>query len=527
MRTTFTLLQPTRPTYTLLLVVLFALSPVSAAFAQKRGTTPRQPATPKTTMPTSNKPATVLEPTASPLVSFRLLFMTGAASDPAGKEGVASLTAALLAEGGSRSRAYDEIVEAMYPMATSFGWQVDKEMTVFSGTTHVDNLEKYYALIRDMLLDPGFREDDFARLKGDAVNFLKVSLRQGNDEELGKEYLYNIIYAGHPYGHHNMGTVGSLERLTLDDVRDFYKRNYTQGNLVIGLAGGYPSDFPARVEADFAKLPAGASAPKSFAQPTPAPGMRVEIIQRETRATAISMGFPIPVNRAHKDWPALALVASYLGQHRSSVSHLYQRLREARGLNYGDYSYVEYFPRGMFQFTPDPNLGRSTQIFQIWIRPVEPQNSLFALRGALYEYDKLVREGMKQADFEAIRDFLTKYSNVLTATQDTRLGYALDSRYYQIPNFNTYMRDSLSKLTLADVNRAVKQYLASDRMRVVIITKDAEALRDAIVKGVPSPIKYNSPKPEEIMAEDKVIEKYRVGVRPEQVVIVPVDRVFQ
>ncbi|MDT7778639.1 MAG: hypothetical protein QOC99_1151, partial [Acidobacteriota bacterium] len=82
MRTTFTLLQPTRPTYTLLLVVLFALSPVSAAFAQKRGTTPRQPATPKTTMPTSNKPATVLEPTASPLVSFRLLFMTGAASDP-------------------------------------------------------------------------------------------------------------------------------------------------------------------------------------------------------------------------------------------------------------------------------------------------------------------------------------------------------------------------------------------------------------------------------------------------------------
>ena len=519
-----------RRTFTLLLVALFVSLPLTSAHAQRRGraaTAPRTNMAPTNTNAAAAKPASVLEPTQSPLVSFRLLFMTGAASDPQGKEGVASLTAAMLAQGGSRSLPYDEIVEAMYPMATGFGWQADKEMTVFSGTTHIDNLEKYYALIRDMLLDPGFREDDFARLRTDAVNFLKVSLRQGNDEELGKEYLYNIIYAGHPYEHHNMGTVSSLERLTLDDVRNFYKANYTQGNLVIGLAGGYPADFPARVEADFAKLPAGGGATKKYAQPTVKPGMRVEIIQRETRATAISMGFPITVNRAHKDWPALALVASYLGQHRSSVSHLYQRLREARGLNYGDYAYVEYFPRGMFQFTPDPNLGRSTQIFQIWIRPVEPQNSMFALRAALYEYDKLVREGMKQADFDAIRDFLVKYANVLTSTQGARLGYKLDSRYYGTPEYTAFMRERLSKLTLADVNRAIKQHLASDRMRVVMITKDAQGLRDAIVKGAPSPITYNSPKPADIMAEDKIIERYKINVRPDQVVVVPVDKVFQ
>jgi zinc protease len=482
----------------------------------------------QTKMAKTSKIATVLEPSSSPLVSFRLLFMTGSASDPAGKEGVASLTAAMLAEGGSRALSYDEIVEAMYPMATSFSWQVDKEMTVFSGTTHADNLEKYYGLVRGMLLDPGFREDDFARLKTNAVNYLKVSLSQGNDEELGKERLYNIIYAGHPYGHHNMGTVSSLEKLTLEDVRAFYRANYTQGNLVVGLAGGYPQDFVSRMESDFAaKLPAGELAAKRYAQPKVAPGMHIDIIKRETRATAISMGFPVPVTRADKDWPALALVASYLGQHRSSVSHLYQRLREARGLNYGDYAYVEYFPRGMFQFTPDPNLGRSSQIFQIWIRPVEPQNALFTLRAALYEYDKLAREGMKQSDFEAIRDFLTKYANVMTATQDARLGYALDSRYYGTPEYTSFMKERLGKLTLADVNSAIKRYLATDRMRVVIITKDAEALRDAIVKGTPSPIKYNSPKPDDIMAEDKIIEKYKVEVAPAQVTVVPVEQVFR
>jgi zinc protease len=503
----------TRTTLSLLVALLLAAAPLAAS-AQNR-------------MNQANAIARVLQPGASPLVTFRILFMTGAAADPPGKEGVASLTAAMLAEGGSRALTYNQIVEAMYPMATSFAWQVDKEMTVFQGSTHADNLEKYYGLIREMLLDPGFREDDFTRLRADALNFLKVSLREGNDEELGKEYLYNLIYAGHPYEHHNMGRVSTLEKLTLQDVRDFYRQHYTRANLVLGLAGGYPENFPARVEADFARLPAGSPGPAKLGQPKTTPGMKIDIVERETRATAISLGFPIAVNRSHPDWPALALVASYLGQHRNSASHLYQRLREARGLNYGDYAYVEYFPRGMYQFTPDPNLARASQIFQIWIRPVEPQNAHFTLRAALYEYDKLVREGMRQADFDAMRNFLTKYANVLTATQDARLGYALDSRYYGIGDYNTFMREQLSKLTLADVNRAIRQHLKSDRMRVVVITKEGAALRDAILKGAPSPITYNSPKPADILAEDKVIQAYRIDVRPADVKVVPVTQVFQ
>jgi len=475
----------------------------------------------------STKIAGVLMPNRSPLVTFRLQLMSGAAADPKGKEGVAALTAAMLAQGGSRTMTYEQIVEAMYPIATSFDWQIDKEMTVFTGTTHVDNLDKYYGLISQMLLDPGFRPDDFSRLKTDAVNYLKVSLRESNDEELGKEFLYNIIYDGHPYEHNNMGTVSSLEKLTLDDVRAFYKANYTQANAVLALAGGYPKDLPERVEADLTKLPAGQSAKTKFDSPKLATGTRISIIKRETRATALSMGFPINVTRADKDWPALAVVASYFGQHRSSNSYLYQRLREARGLNYGDYAYIEYFPRGMFQFTPDPNLGRSSQIFQIWIRPVTPENGHFVLRAALYEYDKLVRDGMTKETFEATREFLTKYNNILTQTQDAQLGYALDSRYYNIPDYVSYMREQLAKLTLEDVNNAIRKHLKSDAMRIVIITKDAEGLRDAILSNRPSPIAYNSAKPKEITDEDKVIEAFKINVKPEDVVIVPVEKVFE
>ena len=473
------------------------------------------------------KMASVLLPGTSPLVTFRILFTTGSAFDPPGKEGLASLTASMLAEGGTRSMSYDQIVQALYPMASSVNSEVDKEMTVFGGTTHIENLDRYYALFKDMLLDPGFRPEDLNRLRDDAINFLKVSLREGNDEELGKEHLYNVIYAGHPYGHHNAGKVSSLEKLTLDDVRGFYRSHYTAANLVIGLAGGYPKGFEEKVDADFAKLPEAPADKKRFENPKLAGGTHIDIITRDTRSTAISLGFPIEVNRSSKDWPALALVASYFGQHRSSNSYLYQRLREARGLNYGDYAYIEYFPRGMFAMTPDPNLARQLQIFQIWIRPVEAENGMFALRAALYEYDKLVRDGISQEEFDTTREFLTKFANVLTQTQSARLGYALDSRYYGVPDFNSYVKAELAKLTLADVNAAIQRHLKSDRMRIVLVTKNGEALRDAIVKNTPSPITYNSAKPKEIMDEDKTIQTYKVGVKPEDVVIIPVAQVFQ
>lgn len=470
--------------------------------------------------------ATVFRPSKSPLVSFRIQFLSGALDNPKGKEGVASLTAAMLSQGGTKRHTYEQIVEAFYPMATTFDAQTDKEMTTFIGSTHVDNLNKYYALVREMIFEPGFRDEDFKRLRDDAINYLKVTLRNNNDEELGKERLYNLIYAGHPYEANNVGTIRSLEKMTIDDVREFYAKNYTQANVVLGLSGNFSTKFSKTLYADFQKLPAGKRAARILPVPKITPGTRIDIVQRETQSTAISLGFPIAANRKSPDHAALALIASYFGQHRSSSSYLYIKLREQRGLNYGDYAYVEYFPRGMYQFEPDPNLARRQQIFQIWIRPVEPKNGHFTLRAALYEYDKLVKDGLSQEAFESTRNFLTKYVNILTQTQSSDLGYVMDSKYYGIPDYNVLMKSALARLTLADVNRVIRKYLAPGSMTVAIVTKDAEGLRKDILSNKASPIKYNAPPSQLILDEDKIIETYKITVKPADVTITPVDKVF-
>ena len=472
-------------------------------------------------------PKAVALPSQSPLVAFRFVFLTGSASDPADKPGVAALTAAMLAQAGTREMTYKQIVDAMFPMAASVSDQVDKEMITFSGATHVDNLQAFYKIFRAMLLDPGWRPDDFSRLRDNAINYLRVSLRGNNDEELGKEVLYNEIYAGHPYGHENVGAVSALQKMTLADLQAFYRAQFTRANLIIGLAGGYPESFLKQVKADFSKLPAGPPPALSLPAPKPVHGIQMTLVEKNTRSVAYSIGFPIDVTRGDPDFPALLVAQSYLGQHRLSGGRLYERLRQARGLNYGDYAYIEYFPRGMFQFEPDPNLARRQQIFQIWIRPVEPPTAHFALRLALYEFDKFVKEGLSQEAFERTRTFLAKYVNLLTKTKRAELGYAIDSQYYDIPNYNSYLKKSLASLTREDVNRAIRKHLSAAGLDIVVVAKNCEDLKKKFLDGAPSPMTYNSPKPPEVLEEDKIVERWKIDLQPDAVRILPVEKVFE
>jgi len=470
---------------------------------------------------------TVTLPGKSPLVNIRIVFTTGAMMDPTDKPGLAHLTAAMLAGGGTKDLTYKQVVDAMFPMAASLNSQTDQEMTAFSGTTHVDNLPAYYKLVRSMLLDPGWREDDFTRIKDDTINSLRVGLRGNNDEELGKEVLYATLYRGTPYGHYSLGTISAIEKMTLDDVKQFYKQHYTQSNLILGLAGGYPADFLDQIKKDFAALPVKDETPIPAIQPAAIDHTSAVIVEKNTRSVAYSLGFPIDVKRGDPDYPALLLMQSYLGPHRMSGGRLFQRIREIRGINYGDYAYIEYFPRGMFAMEPSPNLARRSQIFQIWIRPVEPPAAAFTLRLAFFELNKLIQDGIPPEDFKRTKEFLAKYVNVLTKTKNAELGYAIDSLYYGIPDYNSYIKNGIAKLTVEQVNAAIRKRLRADRVQIVAVSANAEQLKKQLVGSGPTPIEYNSAKPAEILAEDKLVEKLDLGLRPADVQIVPVDRVFE
>ena len=473
-------------------------------------------------------PNALLQPGNTPLVTFRLLFRSGALLDPADRPGLTNLLANYLTSSSTRRRSYEQIVKELYPMAAAVQAQVDREMTVFSGTVHRDNLERYWELMREMLLEPAWKPEDLARVRADLVAFLDDQLRRGNDEELGKEVLQSLLLAGTPTRHLVAGTLASLQAITLDELQQHHARLLTHAALTVGLAGGFTPEFAARVRKDLAHLPAGAPPPAPAARADTRPaGNSLTIVQKKTPATGIHIGFPIEVTRGHPDWVALWLVRSWFGEHRSENSFLYQRLREIRGLNYGDYAYIEYFPRGMYQFAPDPNLVRKQQNFEIWIRPVPPEHGPFALRAAWYELDKLVRNGLTQEAFATTRAFLHKNAPLLLQTQDQRLGSALDAAHCGTGEFVSYVRDGLAKLSLEAVNAAIRKHLRSDHLTFVVVTEDAQGFVDAWLQHKPASIRYQAQPPADVLAEDQVIGGVRIPLAKERVRIVPVDEVFQ
>ena len=469
----------------------------------------------------------VLPVEGNPLISFRILLDIGSASDPAGKEGICQLTCSMLTSGGTKTLSFKEIQKKFYPMAAGVGLRVEKEMSVFTGAIHIDNLDSYYAIFREMLLDPGFREEDFIRIKTNQLNFLEKTLVGNMDEQFGKEILNLMMYENHPYGHHNAGTVESVRSLGLDDVRSFYRENFTQGNIFIGLAGGYPADFPSKVMDDFSTLPEGFTPRLELPAQRMPEGLEIVIADKQTPATNISMGFPHTINKSSDDFFALWIATSHFGEHRQSLSLLYQKIREERGQNYGDYAYADHFIQGRRKF-PGTNYCRQQQYFSIWIRALANSNRHFVVRQALRELKRLVDEGISTERFELVRKYLLNYTRLYAQTLGERLGWQMDSSYYGYKDFLQEVQERLPKITREDVNRAIKTYLNSDNVYIAIVTQDAQSFKDDLIANTPSPISYSNPNmPQEVLDEDLVIQTFPLDIQPEKVRIAKASDFFQ
>ena len=477
--------------------------------------------------PRAGHPAAVYLPARStPLVALRFVLRVGSQDDPKGKEGLAALTAAMIAEGGTKDFTYDQILEQFYPMAASLSGACRKEVTVFSGEVHRDNLARFEELATAMITSPRFSPEDFERLRNEALDYVSKTLRGNNDEELGKWTLQVELYKGHPYGHVDRGTVAGLKSITLDDVKAFHRSHYRRGAIRVGVAGGAEPTFVERVERDLSSLPEGAAKPPELPRPETPTGLDVTIVEKPADATAISIGCPIDVTRRDDDFYALAVANSYLGEHRTFNGKLMQDLRGKRGLNYGDYSYIEDFiQEGMSTF-PVPNNPRRRQYFSIWIRPVPRDKAVFALRGALWELDRLIEEGMSPEDFEATRAYLLNYSKLWVQTLSRRLGYAMDGAFHGRDDLVTELARRLPSLTVDQVNAAVRRHLKSPGLKVAIVARDAAELRDTLLAGKPTPLTYDTlGTPDDVLAEDKVIAAF--PLRDVKVTIVPVSEMFE
>jgi zinc protease len=521
------------------LTPLFACALLAAASCGAPATTaptpvtPTPPAEPVTPPPVAPAPApppsdVILPATAEPAVSMAAWFRVGSQDDPRGKEGLAWLTAQMVSRAATTAHRYDEILTLLYPMAATYEASVDREMTVISGRSSASDGPAFLTLFSQAYTQPAFDAADFERLRTEGVAFLEKNLRYALDEELGKAALHGALFRGTPYAHTTTGTVAGLKSITLEDVKAFWKRHYAADRVVYGLAGGWTDELRSGLLDTKAQLPA-AGAPLEVSALTPAPlrGRKVVLVAKPGADASISFGNLLDVRRGDPDFAALYLAASWLGEHRNSSSHLYQVIRETRGLNYGNYAYVEAYPRGGFRQLPPANVGRRRHAFEVWIRTLPNGNAVFALRAALRETDRLIAQGLSPAQFELTRNFLLKYVLHYAASTNDRLLWSLDDAFYGLAQPHLVkLRADLAALTVEQVNAAIKRHLTTRDLVIAISSGETDKLKAQLIGSAPTLPTYATPKPETVMAEDQIIAAYPLGISAADVSVTPVDAMF-
>lgn len=469
-------------------------------------------------------------------IIIKFMFKNGSMSDPEDKHGLTFTTANTLVRTGTGNLTSKQIQELIYPMAAVYSAQVDKEVTTFTFEVHKDFLNQFYPVIKGLILTPSFAQDDFNRVKSNQQNYVDQVIRASSDEDYSKYALEHFMFRGTPYQHMVAGDRSGVANITVEDVRNHYKQFFTQQNLTLGIAGNYSPAFLEQLKADVKKLPATKpTLPATVVAEAPR-GIQVEIIAKpDALGSAIFAGFPMPVTRSNDDFAALMVANSFLGEHRKSYGKLYDKIRSVRSMNYGDYSYIEWYEGGGNNMLPVPGVPRKSNYFSLWIRPVQiaeglkqqyPElmkidigHALFAFRLAVREVDMLVKKGMTKDEFEATRTFLRSYNKLYTQTPERQLGFLMDSKFYGRNNYIQEMDALLAKLTVADVNRAIKKYWQVENMYVTIVTNESEAkpLAEAMMNHLPSPMSYSNivkaGLPKEVLAEDDEIANYELKVK--------------
>jgi len=477
-----------------------------------------------------------LKKSTSNKVVIKYMFNVGSIMDPEGKEGLSMLTASLISDGGSAQYSKSEIDDLLYPMAASYYASVDKEVTVFTFEVHRDFIDSFYDIAKGLLYTPAFDENDFNRIKSNQQNYVDQIIKASSDEEYSKMALEDLLFRGTSYQHMIMGTSSGVNGITLDDAKEFYKKYFTKDNLLIGIAGNYSEDFKNMLLLDKAQLPDLQVSLPNAPEINMPEGLQVEIIEKENAlGSAIYAGYPLNLTRADDDFAALMVANSWLGEHRKSYGQLYEKIRRTRSMNYGDYTYIEWYESGGRVQLPLAHVPRHSNYFSLWIRPVQIGVQLkaqyeelgnidvghapFALRMAVREIDVLAKNGISKEDFELTRQFLRSYIKLFVQTTEKELGFLMDSHFYGRANYIGELDELLANLTVEDVNKAARKYFQIENMYVCIVTDDSEtgALSENLLKNKPSPMSYSNlvreGLSEDVLEEDEEVSTYKLNVK--------------
>jgi len=267
-----------------------------------------------------------------PIMNAQLVIGGGAAADPAERLGLASMTAGLATQGAG-GRSAPEIARTLEALGANVGGGAGSDVTSMGLSAPIASADAVGAVLADVVMRPDFPAEELERSRTQAINGLRVNLRQPGP--LASAVLNRLAYGGAAYGRPASGTPESLATLTREDVAAFHARWWRPDNATVVVTGGMtPDEAFAWAERTLGGWTAPSSAVPSLpnrAGERPAP--RVVVVDLPGAGQAAVAAAVRGPRRADEAFYPLAVVNSIIGGGQNG--HLFQEVRAKRGLSYG------------------------------------------------------------------------------------------------------------------------------------------------------------------------------------------------
>jgi predicted Zn-dependent peptidase len=402
-----------------------------------------------------------------PIVNFSVLIRAGSVLDPAGKEGLASVTAELLRR-GTKNRTGDQIASELDFVGGTLEFDADLDFARGAGEFLKKDLVIGLDLIADVLQNANFDEAEVEKLlarRGDA-------LKQEKDEPrsvIGR-YFRAFLFGDHAYARPPSGDERSLTSIRRTDIAEFHARQFVPQAIAIAVVGDFRTGEMERLLVEkFGSWPAADRVePVSLAQPVPIKGRKLLLVDKPDSTQTFFMIGNIGIERTSPDRVGIDVVNTIFGGRFTSM--LNDALRVNSGLTYGARSFFER------------NKVPGAVAISTYTRNA---TTVQAIDLTLEILQHLHGQGISEEQLRSAKAYLKgqfppriETSGQLAALLAEFDFFGLDRR-----EINEYF-DRIDVLTLEDTRRIIKQYYPRDDLAFVLIGK-ADEIKEAVKKYAP------------------------------------------
>jgi zinc protease len=404
----------------------------------------------------------VVENHTQPMLSVTLSFKAGSTRDPAGKEGLAELTAQILTK-GSTAHTGDQIAALIEGVGGGLSAAAGSDFFTISTNVLSDHADEALGLLGEVARTPALSAEELDLARTQALSGLQLELSQPSS--IASRFFRQAIYGKNPYGRST--TEASYRAITRDDVTGFAKRFLVPSGSLLVMAGDVT---PAKARAWATKIFGtwrGAPPPAASPVPVATPGAtQILLINRPGSVQANIVLGNTTYGPLDSSYYAARLAMQILGG--GADARLFQILREEKGWTYGSYAnLVRFRGLGFWQATFE---GRTAVADS-------------ALAEMLHQVDRMRNETIADTELAAGKGFLVGSFPLTIETSDqvaTAVGNAkllgLGNTYVQ------HYRERLNTITAAQARTAAVRALRRDHLTIVVVG-DAQALYDRL-KGI-------------------------------------------